>query len=61
MRLLLARTRLTTTQVTYRAGFGFRRNLFRVFRRKYGETPRRIAAKIRNGSDADEVLGVLPI
>ncbi len=38
--LLLARKSLTTTQVAYRAGFGSRTNLFRVFRRRYDDTPR---------------------
>lgn len=58
--LLLARTALTTAQVAYRAGFGPRRNLFRIFRREYDETPSGIAEKIRIGTDVDAVVGTFP-
>lgn len=37
--LLLETTRLTTTEIAYRAGFGTRATFFRVFRRITGKTP----------------------
>ena len=58
--LLLARKGLTTAQVAYRAGFGSRRNLFRVFRREYDETPSRVAEKVRKGSNVNAVVGPFP-
>ena len=36
---LLETTRLTTTAIAYRAGFGTRATFFRVFRRITGKTP----------------------
>lgn len=36
---LLETTRLNTTQIAYRAGFGTRATFFRVFRRITGKTP----------------------
>lgn len=37
--LLLETTRLTTTEIAYRAGFGTRATFFRLFRRITGKTP----------------------
>ena len=45
--VLLRDTRLTVTQIAYKAAFGTRRTFFRVYRRVKGETPDQFRARTR--------------